>query len=210
MPDCYIFDFDYTLADSSIGALKCIRYALGQMGYDSPDEERLKNTIGFSLADTFGKLTGNDDDIDAMEFSRLFIEEADKVMCDFTSIFRNVPQSIIQLHGRGKKLGIVSTKFRYRIESILQREKLDSYIDVIIGGEDVKCLKPDSEPLLKAIDILNVEKENVLYVGDSIVDAKTAENAGVRFIASLTGTTTREAFNKFRVHRYINDISELS
>ena len=31
----------------------------------------------------------------------------------------------------------------------------------------------------------------MLYVGDSIVDAKTAENAKVKFAAVLTGTTSR-------------------
>ena len=56
--------------------------------------------------------------------------------------------------------------------------------------------KPDPEGLLWTVKHLHVEKEEVLYVGDSLVDAKTAENADIAFAAVLTGTTTKEEFHK--------------
>ena len=62
---------------------------------------------------------------------------------------------------------------------------------------DVKVEKPIPEGLLWAIDALKAAKEDVLYVGDSIVDAKTAQNADVDFAAVLTGTTEREAFLEY-------------
>ena len=37
-------------------------------------------------------------------------------------------------------------------------------------------------------------KKDVLYVGDSIVDAMTAESANVNFAAVLTGTTSKVDF----------------
>ncbi len=40
-------------------------------------------------------------------------------------------------------------------------------------------------------------KEEVLYVGDSLVDAKTADNAKVKFAAVLTGTTTKDEFKGY-------------
>ena len=91
-------------------------------------------------------------------------------------------------------LGIVTTKYHYRIEQILEKNNAMNVIDVIIGGDDVKNEKPDPEGLLTAIQKLNVSKNQVLYVGDSIVDAKTAQSAGVDFVAVLTGTTKRGVF----------------
>jgi len=61
------------------------------------------------------------------------------------------------------------------------------YFDVIVGGEDVAAHKPDPEGLLKAISMVGCQKEEVLFVGDSTVDARTAKNAGVDFVAVLTG-----------------------
>ena len=90
---------------------------------------------------------------------------------------------------RGIETGIVTTKFHYRIEAILRKFGAEDLIDVIVGGEDVTCEKPDPEGLLKAVETLGRDKQDVLYVGDSLVDAKTAQSAGVDFAAVLTGTT---------------------
>ena len=48
-----IFDFDYTLADSSQGAIECINFALTEMGLDCVPAEAACRTIGLSLSETF-------------------------------------------------------------------------------------------------------------------------------------------------------------
>ena len=74
---------------------------------------------------------------------------------------------------------------------------MNDAIDMIVGAEDVKIEKPNPEGLLWAIEHLGVEKRKVLYVGDSLVDAQTAERAGVDFAGVLTGTTKKEAFTEY-------------
>lgn len=91
----------------------------------------------------------------------------------------------------------MTTKYRYRIEQIFGKYNALDLLDIIIGGEDVKEEKPNPEGLLVAINKWQLEKEDILYVGDSLVDAKTAENAGVSFAAVLTGTTTKEDFEQY-------------
>lgn len=210
MKNTYIFDFDFTLADSSKGAIECIKYSLLKMGELIPDETEIKKTIGLSLKDTFNHLTKNTDIHKEEIFSKLFIEKADEVMADLTYLYKDTQNVIKKIHSAGNKIGIVSTKFRYRINIILQREKLDKYFDLIIGGEDVNKHKPDAEGLLKIIEYFCEKKSNVVYIGDSIIDAKTAKNAGVDFIASLTGVTKKEDFQDYTVMTFINDLSELS
>ena len=70
-------------------------------------------------------------------------------------------------------------------------------VDIIVGAEDVKIEKPDPEGLLIAAGYFGVGKEHVLYVGDSTVDAKTAENAKIDFAAVLTGATTAAELEQF-------------
>jgi phosphoglycolate phosphatase len=62
---------------------------------------------------------------------------------------------------------------------------------------DVTKVKPDPEGLLLAVEKLGVKTEDVLYIGDSYVDAMAAEAAGMKFAGVLTGTTTREEFEKY-------------
>ena len=89
---------------------------------------------------------------------------------------------------------------------------------MIVGSDSVQAEKPDPKGLLKVLEDLNLKKEEVLYIGDSIVDAKTAENAGVKFAAVLTGTTSKEEHMNYKheiitdnleeVFRYIIDLEE--
>lgn len=124
-------------------------------------------------------------------------EKADNVMVANTELYTGVKDVLQTLKAKGYKTAIVTTKFHYRIEQILNKFHANEWIDMIVGAEDVKTEKPNPEGLLWAVEHLKVKNEEVLYVGDSLVDAKTAENAKVDFVAVLTGTTTRDAFRSY-------------
>lgn len=189
-----VFDFDYTLGDSTQGIALSINYALGQLDHASAPVEEIRKTIGLPLKKAYVILTGNTEAQRAEAFTQYFKEKADQVMTDNTVLYAGVREMLEKLRGDGCKTAIVTTKFRYRIEAILKKYAAEALFDAIVGSENVKVEKPDPEGLLWTIDHLGLSKADVLYVGDSLVDAQTAANAGVRFAAVLTGTTTREDF----------------
>lgn len=118
-------------------------------------------------------------------------------MVDNTELYVGVKEVLYRLKDKGYRTAIVTTKFHYRIEQILRKFGIEPLIDMIVGGEDVKIEKPNPEGLFWTMKRLGLAKEEVLYVGDSLVDAKTAENAEAAFAAVLTGTTTRSDFEKY-------------
>ncbi len=189
-----VFDFDYTIADSSAGILQCIRHAFEQMNLPPVPESRMRESIGLTLANTLTFLTDIEDAELRAEFTRLFVEHADRVMADHTVLYDTAPQVITALRDAGLPLGIVSTKYRYRIEAILQREALLQHFDIIVGGEDVAEHKPHPSSLQQALRHLGCAPAQALYIGDHPVDAEAAERAGVPFVAVLTGTSQRHQF----------------
>lgn len=207
MYQAVIFDFDYTLGDSTMGIIASVNYALESLGYGVESTENIKKTIGLSLKETFKALTG--ETYGAEQFAVLFKEKADAVMVSNTELYEHTLNLLVKLHQSGIKTAIVTTKFHYRIDAILSKFNAAELIDVIVGGEDVTEPKPSPEGLLLAIDKLCVPAENVLYVGDSIVDAKTAVSAGVDFAAVLTGTTTTDEFQAFPFIMLGNNLKEI-
>jgi len=204
-----IFDFDYTLADSSRGVLECINHAFKGMDLPKVAAKDAQRTIRLSLPNTLVTLAGREQEGRGGEFARLFVERADEVMTDLTSVFEEVPEVIRHLKDGGVTLGIVSTKFRRRIEEVLRRVDLLEPFDVIVGGEDVSRYKPDPEGLLVAIERLGGSPSGSLYVGDSVTDAETARRAGVPFAAVLNGVTPREAFTDYPVYDILDNLGEL-
>ncbi|OJA76476.1 HAD family hydrolase [Burkholderia ubonensis] len=154
--DAVIFDFDLTLADSSAGIIDCTQHALHEPGHDAAASEQIRPVIGLPLQAMFHALTGDDRPERADELARRFVARADEVMVASTKIYPEVPGLLARLRERGVATAIVSSKFRYRIEAILDVADLRASIDVIVGGEDVQRHKPDPERLVLALSRLEV------------------------------------------------------
>ena len=115
-----LFDFDYTLADSSRGIEDSINHALAQMGLPAAPAQTISETVGLSLAETFGRLAGLATQEQCAEFSRHFIARADQVMVDSTMLHDTARIVIPDLKQRGLAIGVLCTKFRRRWQATCQ------------------------------------------------------------------------------------------
>lgn len=129
-------------------------------------------------------------------------------MANLTEVYEDAPLVIRKLKTKAISLGIVSTKYRYRIENILHKIGLLEQFDIIVGGEDVEKHKPDPEGLLMAINALG-SPSPCLYVGDSISDAEAGRRAGIPFVTVLSGVTPKKAFSMYPVYNFIDNLKEL-
>ena len=193
----YLFDFDYTLADSSKGIVLCFRHVLNLHGYTGITDEEIKRTIGKTLEESFTILTGVTDADTLAAYKKEYVKAADQHMTVNTFLFPETLSVLTQLKKDGARIGIISTKYRYRIMELLSQKLPAQFLDIIVGGEDVKTPKPSPEGLLFAIEHLSVQKEETLYIGDSTVDAETAQAAGVDFMGVLHGATTRSELEAY-------------
>lgn len=53
-----LFDFDYTLADTSVGIVNSFHYAFDRLNIERKEEASIKKTIGMPLKAAFTALTG--------------------------------------------------------------------------------------------------------------------------------------------------------
>lgn len=205
----YLFDFDYTLADSSIGIVKCFRIVLERHGFLSVSEEAIRRTIGKTLEKSFAILTGEHDAQTLKEWRSEYTTEANRYMNANTRLYPDTLDTLRRLKADGARIGIISTKYRYRILDFFSDKVEPDFIDLVVGGEDVTHAKPHPEGLLAAMDQLGVTPSQVLYVGDSTVDALTAQAAGTDFAGVLTGATTRQELEAYPHTRLMNSLAEL-
>ncbi len=204
-----LFDFDYTLADSSAGAVDCMRYALAELGLPDVDPAACARTMGLSLPATLVALAGEEQAHLAPEFTRLFMQRADIVMVPRTVVFVDAPPTLAALGQMGYRRAIVSTKYRFRIEEVLARDGLADLVEAIVGGEDVAAHKPAPDALYVALERLGARADEALYVGDSLVDAQAAQAAGVAFVAVTSGHTPAEAFGPYGPLAVLGGVGEL-
>lgn len=204
-----LFDFDYTLADATKGIVSSFNYAFSKLDLPECDPECIKNTVGLPLDKAFIRLTNSRNEILISSFLTLFREKANEVMSRNTVLYADTIKTLQRLKWNGLNTGIITTKYHFRIVETLNMHGAMDLIDVIVGGEDVKVLKPSPEGLLLAIDSLNEKLNNVLYIGDSLIDAKTALAANVDFAAVTTGTTEETEFLQYPCIKIVKNLSGL-
>ena len=169
MKKALIFDFDYTLGDSSQGIIASINYALDKMGIKKPGRDEAVKTIGMSLGRIYEILSGRSSTSEKEDFEKYFKEKADEVMVSNTFLYNGVLEMLQSLHVKGLKTAIVTTKYHYRIKQILEINNASSLVDGIIGGDDVTTPKPSPEGINKIKEQFNVRPEEILYAGDSVI-----------------------------------------
>lgn len=204
------FDFDYTLGDSTDSIVAGFAHAMTKLGYPVPDREAVRHTVGYMLEDAFTILSGDDSPENRAKFRPYFIEVALERQRRETTLFPGAVELLRGLKEKGALCGIVSSKRGDTIRIIMERYGVLDTLKLVIGSHDVTRHKPHPEGLLTAMERLGVEREEVLFCGDTVIDAETAKNAGCDFAAVLNGTTGAEAFDAWPHVHIAPDLYELA
>lgn len=202
-----LFDFDYTLADTTKPIVECFRHTFNTMNLDCFDRDKVIKTIGMTLDNSFVVLTGIKDEGKIKELVDIYRVKSDEITIQNTVLFEDTIETLKGLKERGIKVGIVSSRMGSRIDKILTHLNCREYIDNIIGYENVSSHKPDPEGLIKSLDYFKCNKDEVLYIGDSYIDAKAAENGEIDFVGVTTGTTSQKDFKEYNNIKIVNNLS---
>ena len=174
-----LFDLDGTLIDSGPIILASMRHAAMTVLGREPDEELVRAAIGGP------GLIAQMRDLDAdrvdelVEAYRAHNEPLHETLESFDGILDLLPQ----LKAEGRQVGIVTAKRRATVELAFARFPLLRDTDVLVGAEDTERHKPDPDPILEALRILEAEPEAAAYVGDSPFDIRAAKAAGTFAVA---------------------------
>ncbi len=204
-----LFDFDYTLGDSTEPIVKSYTEALTELGFPAPEREAVRATIGHTLQDGYTMLTGDTDEQHRQDFVPRFKGHSKPIMVRDSVLCPGAQELLIWLWEQGMRTGMVSTKGSEQIAGILEKYGLREGMELIIGGQDVTKNKPDPEGMYVALDRLGLKKQDILFCGDTVIDAETAKRAGVDFCAVLNGTTPAEAFGAYPYVHVAPDLADL-
>ena len=205
--DAYIFDFDYTLADATEPVVGSFLYALEKMNLQKSSRQDIINTIGIPIGESYTILTGDDSEEGIELFKKYQKEKSDEITVPNTVFIGDAKEVLQILKNRGKKIGIVSSRWGQRINDIFENLNSRELIDFIIGTEHVKNYKPNPEGLFKMIDM--IDAKNPLYIGDSYIDAQAAQNAKIDFVGVTTGTTSREKLESYPHISVLDDLKDI-
>ena len=200
-----IFDLDGTLIDSAPDIHASVNKMLAAEGQEALDLATVTSFIGNGLPKLVERVMMRVG-MDMAQFDRISADVLaiyNASAADLTRPYPHMIEVLESLKGAGYRLGVCTNKPHEPAVIILKDLGLEGFFDVVIGGDSTAAKKPDPTPLRAAMAALGGD---VLYVGDSEIDAETAERAGVPFALFTEGyrkvgideMTHAHAFDDFR------------
>ena len=185
-----LFDLDGTLFDSIALLLACMRYAFEGFEGSHPTTEDWIAGIGTPLIKQLGAYTRTDAELIALrDRYRTHQKEQHQLLA------RAFPDSLPvlrELQRRGLAMALVTSKGNMLAHEALDFTGMAPFLPVLVGADSVTKHKPAPEPVLLALELLNVRADEAVFVGDSPHDVYSGNSAGVETIGALWGPFSRE------------------
>ncbi|HTU92851.1 MAG TPA: HAD-IA family hydrolase [Gemmataceae bacterium] len=201
-----LFDFDGTLADSYPAITASVNHVRALHGLPPLSEPEVRRHVGRAA----GYLLQHTVPAGSLEENMaVYRAHHPSVLRQGTRLLPGAAESLQALHERGLLQGVCSNKPVDFTRELVAYLGIASYLNVVLGPEDVPCPKPAPDMLRAALSRLNVAVEETLYIGDMAVDIQTARSAGVSVWVVPTGSDEIETLRQARPDRLLRDLGEL-
>lgn len=188
-----IFDIDGTLLDSNRAHAESFVAAFEKFGKKVSFDE-LICLIGMGADDILEKYLSKDEieefGEDLKEYRKqLFLEKH----LPGLKVFPKVRELFEKLKADGFQTALASSASEEELEKYLEKLNISDFLDKETDSDEAEHAKPEPDIFLAAFEKLkNVEKQNVLIIGDTPYDAEAAGKAGLTIVGVTSGGWSRE------------------
>ena len=190
--DLAVFDLDGTLLDTREGVLSAVKFTIGELGYEMPDEDTLRSFIGPPIQESFARVYGLEGPI-LQDIATLFRNfYSTKTLLEAVP-YEGILELFAELSQRGIKPAVATYKREDYALTLLKHFGFDRYTDIMFGGDHENKLKK-KDIIEKCIRVGGVsDVSRVVMIGDTDLDAIGAEKVGADFIGVTYGFGFRTA-----------------
>lgn len=186
-----VFDLDGTLLDTLDDLWLSVNYTMDKFGFPHRDRREVRGFLGSGVRVLVEKSLPEDKKDMTDECLSFFKAYYDVHKDDNTRPYDGVIDMLKAVRAAGLKSAIVSNKYDAAVQQ-LKNVTFNGLVDFAVGeGNGIKT-KPAPDGVLLALKNLGVSKDEAVYVGDSEVDLKTAENSGLKCVAVTWGFRDRD------------------
>ncbi len=189
MASCIIFDFDGTIADTSAGIVATVKETFRRMGLPIPEDEQIRSTIGLVLEQSLQLLGGLTPEQNA-EACRIYRNIFPEYGASASAIFPGVASTLAELHSRGIRMAIATSRGRDSLKMIMTPYGIDRYFEDMVTSTDGLRPKPAPDPVLALLARMNQPAADTLVVGDTTFDILMGSGAGCRTCGVTYGNQT--------------------
>ena len=187
-----IFDLDGTLLNTLSDLGDSMNSVLERHGFPVHDYESYKYMIGDGVEYLVRRAlpeTAKDEN-SVKEYISEYRSEYAKNWKNMTRPYDGIIDLINALYSLGIKLAVLSNKPHDSTELCIREFFPSNKFNIVLGHRSGKNPKPDPAGAIEISKKINVPADQILYLGDTGVDMKTAVAAGMHPVGVLWGFRT--------------------
>ena len=192
-----IFDLDGTLINTISDLGQACNHALAACGFPTHKIEDYPRLVGNGVNKLIERALPEQhrNEETVLRLREYFVPYYDEHNCDFTRPYDGIPELLHTLKEQGHFLAVASNKYQAATEKIVA-QLFPGIFDVVLGERVGVERKPNPQIVYDILEAkgerLEAKGEEILYIGDSLVDAETARAAGATPVLCTWGFGTRE------------------
>ena len=206
-----IFDLDGTVLDTLLDLKTAVNRVMDKLGYKEQSYEEVRRKVGSGFRNLMYRC------IDKEDISETELDIAEKQMVieykdcyhEKTKPYDGINDLLNKLIDMNIQIGVNSNKNDDYTKKLIAISFPFIHEEYVLGKRPNYPVKPDPINNKELLEKMNVKKEEVLYVGDSLVDIKTAQNSGLKAISVTWGFVDKDILKANNPDYLIDKPSEL-
>lgn len=187
-----VFDMDGTILDTLEDLMDSVNFALSECGYPTRTYDEVRRFVGNGIRKLIERAVPEGLTVEEIDRVHEVFTGYYKVHCaDKTKAYDGIKPLLEKLRANGVKTAVVSNKADYGVQELC-KEYFDGLFDYAVGEREGIRRKPAPDSVNEALKVLNMDKSEAVYIGDSDVDFETAKNAELPCISVLWGFRDEE------------------
>ena len=143
-------------------------------------------------------------------------DELDEIMSAYerssakdVTLIDGVLGTIREITSIGIRAAVLTNNSRPAMDIIMDKIPLEDYFEVIHTRHEAPTPKPYPDGLLNLTKILGLEPQDVVYIGDAMIDGVAASRAGIEFWGVSSGETPADVLKDVGAQVVFSSISEI-
>ena len=210
--DIVIFDLDGTLLNTIGDLAASVDYVMRSRNLPEHTDAEYRQMVGGGIKRLVERalpeeLATNERYVDecVTQFRRYYVDNIDR----HTVPYEGMCELLRDLQLKGVKLAVASNKFQHGTERLVSKFFGDIDFVAIEGNREGAPLKPDPQIVMGILERAGIAPERAVMIGDSGIDIRTAQAAGIASIGVAWGFRFAEELYEAGAERVVSEVEEL-
>jgi phosphoglycolate phosphatase len=188
-----LFDLDGTLVNTAPDLMAAHNHVMKKFGYAEKEMSEIKSLAGkgaWVMMQRSFKEEIKDEKI-KKEMTKAFIDFYAKNIDQNSKPLKGAIEFLNWAKNRNISMGVCTNKQERLAVDLLKKLAMTKYFEYIAGSDTFSFNKPDPRHLTDVVEIIGGDLKKTIMVGDSEVDANSANNANLPFVLVKDGYTEK-------------------